>query len=304
MTVDLAALLGPSGVRPLRDVVTQVDASSVTRWLACGRLLRPLPGVLATPEAMGTWRGRATAAVTWSGGTLSGRTALTLWDLTGHPGARLHLAVGRRRNVPPVPDWLLPHRVDVPGRCVRDGLPVTPVAAALLETWGHAHGRSAVSGDLPVARAAVIGAVRRRQVPLAALQREVGRHPLLPGRRGLVELVDLIAGGCQSEFEIWGLRHLLDVPGLPPVQQQFALETRIGTIRLDAAWKRARLGVELDGAQYHRGPDQREYDLRRDAAALAEGWVTLRVSHRRAHAEPDVCRAEIAATHAARLGLA
>lgn len=221
VTVDLVALLGPSGVRPLRDVVTQVDASSVTRWLAGGRLLRPLPGVLALPAAMSTWRGRATAAVTWSGGTLSGRTSLALWDLTGHPGARLHLAVGRHHNVPPVPDWLLPHRVDVPARCVREGLPVTPVAAALLETWGHAHVRSAVDGDLVVARAAVIGAVRRRQVTVPGLRRELTRHPLLPGRRGLVDLVDLIAGGCQSEFEIWGLRHLLDVPGLPPVQQQF-----------------------------------------------------------------------------------
>lgn len=154
---------------------------------------------------------------------------------------------------------------------------------------------------MQVVRAAVIGAVRRRVVTVAGVRREVSRHPVLPGRRALLQLLDLVGGGSHSEFEIWGLTNLFDLPGLPPVRRQFPLATSIGTVHLDGALEPARLAIELDGAAYHRAPDQRERDLRRDAAVLAAGWATIRVGHRRAHAEPDVCREEIATAFWARL---
>ncbi len=300
MTVDLQLLLGPTGVRPVREVLAAVDASSVSRWVGSGRLLRPLPGVLALPRAVDTWRGRATAAALWSGGQLTGRTALTLWDLLDHPGARTHVAVGRRRHVAPVPPWLRVHRTTVPEWSVLDGLPVTTARRALVDAWGEAHSGAGSPDAVRVVRSAVIGAVRRRVASTAGMHRELARHPVVPGRRGLAELLDLVGGGSHSEFEIWGLTHLFDVPGLPVVLRQHQLETSIGTVHLDGALPEVALAIELDGAAHHRAPDQRERDLRRDAAVLAEGWATLRISHRRAHAEPEACRAQIAATFHAR----
>jgi hypothetical protein len=235
-----------------------------------------------------------------------------LWDVVASPGAMVHVAVGRRRNVAPVPGWLRPHRVEVTEWGVRDGLRVTMPARSVVEAWGHAHVRGAGPRDVELARAAVIGAVRRRIVAVRELRREVSRRPRLPGRADLCGLLDLVEGGCQSEFEIWGLRHLLDVPGLPPVEQQIAVETRIGTVHLDGGWRRVlvagtwrevRLGVELDGAAFHGAPDAREADLERDAATAAEGWLVLRIGHRRGHAEPDACRADVAAAFHSRLGV-
>jgi len=301
VAIDLAQLLGPDGVRPVREVLGEVDPGSVSRWVAAGRLVRPLPGVLALPDAAGTWRGRGRAAVLWSGGQLTARTALALWDVVGHPGARTHVAVGRGRHVPPAPGWLRVHRTAVPEWSVLDGLEVVTARRALVHAWGEAHASRGTPGAVQVARSAVIGAVRRRVVTVAGLRREVSRHPVLPGRRALLHLLDLVDGGSHSEFEIWGLTHLFDLPGLPPVQRQFRLATSIGTVHLDGALEPARLAIELDGAAYHRAPDQRERDLRRDAAVLAAGWATIRISHRRAHAEPDACRSEITTAYAARL---
>lgn len=294
MTIDLVQLLGPHGVRPVGEVLAEVDARSVSRWVAAGRVLRPLPGVLALPEAAGTWRGRSRAAVLWSGGRLTARTALAVWDLVGHPGARTHVAVGRSRHVPPVPDWLRVHRTVVEEWSVVDGVELVTRARALVDAWGEAHARGGAPGAVEVVRGAVIGAVRRRAVSVAGVRREVARHPVLPGRRGLLHLLELVDGGSHSEFEIWGLAHLFDIPGLPPVRRQFPLATSIGTVHLDGALESARLAVELDGAAFHRAPDRRERDLRRDAAVLAEGWATIRISHHRGHAEPEACRRDIA----------
>ncbi len=118
--------------------------------------------------------------------------------------------------------------------------------------------------------------------------------------------LELVRGGSHSEFEIWGLPHLLEVPGLPPVQRQYALRTAIGTIHLDGALPTARLGIELDGAAYHRSPDNWARDRRRDSAALALDWATVRIDYRRGLDDPQGARAEIAAAfhvRAARISL-
>lgn len=147
----------------------------------------------------------------------------------------------------------------------------------------------------------MIGAVRRGRVGADDLLSALVTRTRLPGRAVLVELVQLVGGGSHSEFEIWGLQHLLDVPGLPPVQRQYALETAIGTIHLDGALPTVRLGIELDGAAYHRSPDNWARDRRRDSAALALDWATLRIDHRRGRDDPSGARAEMAAAFHARV---
>jgi hypothetical protein len=66
-----------------------------------------------------------------------------------------------------------------------------------------------------VVRQAVIECVRERETSVAALRAEssvLGKHP---GRAELTALLDLVAGGCESELEIWGVTHVL--PGRPLV---------------------------------------------------------------------------------------
>lgn len=302
MAVDLAELLGADGARRSADVVGVVGAASVSRWVRRGRLLRPLPGVLVLPEQAGSWRTRAAAATLWSGGRLCGCTALYLSDLVVEPGPHVHVAVGPHRHVGPNrPAWLRVHVGPEPSGRTAQGLPVVGDVDALLTAWGHAHAGRGTAREVEVARGAVIGACRRRRVTVDQLRAALGVRTRLPGRRQLDELLGLIARGCQSEFEIWGLAHILDVPGLPPIQLQYALETAIGTIHLDGALPEVQLGIELDGAAYHRSPDNWARDRRRDSAALARGWATLRIDHRRAHVDPPAARREIEDAYYARL---
>ncbi|MGY1742290.1 MULTISPECIES: endonuclease domain-containing protein [unclassified Blastococcus] len=189
---------------------------------------------------------------------------------------------------------------DLPSRR-RAGLPVTPPARSVTDAWGTAQGGAGSAVAREAARAAVITAFRRRLVTAPELRRELARRPELPGRAALFDLLGMVAAGARSELEIWGMLHVTEVPGLPPCRRQHRVLFPHGHADLDAAWPEARLAVELDGAAFHGSPEQREHDLRRDAALAAAGWLVLRFSYRRLTREPDACRAQIAAVYRTRL---
>jgi hypothetical protein len=154
-----------------------------------------------------------------------------------------------------------------------------------------------------VAREALLRATRSRRATVRELMGQLDIRPELPGRDALTELLGLIAGGCESELEIFGVRHVLRVPGIPPCEQQYRMHLPFGPVRLDAAWPEVKLAVELDGAAFHGSPAARERDLRRDAALAALGWVVLRFSYRRLMREPEACRAEILAAYRSRVSI-
>jgi len=299
VAVDLRELLGPDGVARIADLAARTSSSSVTRWTATGRLLRVLPHVVVLPEDAGRWRTRALAAVLSTGGVLSHHSALSVHGLADEAD-RVHVSIGAGRRAPVRVRQVTVHRVTGLRGARVDGLPVTPVARTLVDAWGQAHSGSRGSRYPDVARAAVITAVRNRRAGVAAVRGELSRRPELPGRAVLRELLGHVAGGSQSELEIWGMRHVLDVPGLPACRQQHRVALPHGVAHLDAAWPEACLAVELDGAAFHGSAEARERDLRRDAALAAQGWLVLRFSYRRLTREPAVCRAEIAAVYRAR----
>ena len=143
-------------------------------------------------------------------------------------------------------------------------------------------------------RQLVIAAVRERTTPVVELRRESDRQPLHGGRAVLSELLDLVEGGCQSELEIWGVTHVLRIPGIPaPVQQHRVVLPDGRSAFLDAAYLGARVAVELDGARFHEGRAARERDMRRDSALAVVEWVVLRYSYQRLTQDPSGCRAEI-----------
>jgi very-short-patch-repair endonuclease len=176
-----------------------------------------------------------------------------------------------------------------------EGLAVTSVERSVVDTWGQ---------PLPLSRAdvraAAITAVRRRLCSARDVAYEVGRRPCLPGRAALMELVGLLADGCQSELEIWGCLNVLRAPGMPPFVQQRRVTVGGQTFLLDAAYDDALLAVEMDGAAHHGSRDQRERDIRRDALLATVGWQTLRFSFARMTQAPEACRRDIRAVHDAR----
>ena len=293
--------MGPDGVQRLAVLAARTSSSSVTRWLGAGRLVRPLPHVAVLPECAQRWRTRAVAAALSTDGVLSHHTALTVHGLAGEAD-QVHVSIDARRRAPGRVRQVTVHRVTELSGTRRDGLVVTPPARTLVDAWGQANSGKPGLRYPHVARAAVITAVRERRTGIAAIRRELDRRPELAARAALTGLLQLVAGGAQSELEIWGVQHVLDVPGLPPCRQQHRVVLPRGVAVLDAAWPEVRLAVELDGAAFHGSAAARERDLRRDAALAALGWVTIRFSYRRLTQEPAACRDEIGAAYRALLG--
>lgn len=295
---DLDRLL-PHGTARRDRVTRATSSSSVSRWIADGQLVLVHPGVLALADRRQEWMVRARAAVLWAGGPLSHLSAVAAHQLVPQPAGPLHVTVPAARW-PRGSDDVLVHRTTRPIPTVGvGGLPVVEAPRSLVDAWAWAAmaGRDQLAGrEVPVVRRAVIEAVRTRAVDVEEVRMESSRQRLHAGRRDLEELLVLIAGGCESELEIWGVLQVLHGPGLPPFVQQHPVRLANGRrVRLDVAWPDLRVAVELDGAAFHGSRDQRERDLRRDTALAVLGWVVLRFSYARLTRDPEGCRREIEA---------
>ncbi|WNV76936.1 DUF559 domain-containing protein [Geodermatophilus sp. DSM 44513] len=301
---DLAALLPHGSAR--RDRVTLATSStSVSRWLTDGDVVLLHPGVLALPDRAGEWPVRARAAVLWARGPLSHLSALAVHQLVPARPGPLHVTV-------PADRWprgavgVTVHRTTLTLETVGvNGLPVLDAARSLVDAWAWSctpRRNPRAASEVPVVRQAVIEAVRTRAVDVDDLRAASAQQQRHSGRRELVELLDLVAGGCQSELEVFGVLHVLRDPRIPPFVQQHRVALPTGrTVYLDAAWPRLRVAVELDGAAFHGSREQRERDMRRDTALATLGWVVLRFSYRRLVTDPAGCRREIEAVLRRRL---
>lgn len=218
MALDVGSVVGPDGWTTWEALTARVDRKTVARWTAAGTLVRLQPGVYATSAAATQWAIRVEAAVLSRGAVASHRTALALWGLVP-PGGPIHVTVEPARSNRPSAGVVL-HRAHDLRDAVRrvDGVPLTCVERTLVDTWGRPEGLT-----LPAVRAAAITAVRRRMCRPRDLATELDRRPQLRARASLVELVRLLAEGCQSELEIWGCLNVLRAPGMPP----FTLQHRV-----------------------------------------------------------------------------
>jgi very-short-patch-repair endonuclease len=293
---DVGSVVGPGGWTTWEGLIAQVDRKTVGAWTANGTLVRLQPGVYAASATARDWRVRLEAAVRTRGGVVSHGSALALWGLLEPDDGSVHLTVAHTRSGRGSPGVVL-HRSQHVDDAVRrvEGLPVTCVERAIVDTWGRPGrlSRAAV-------RAAAITAVRRRLCGPRELVYELARRPQLPARTALAELIGLLADGCQSELEIWGCLQVLRRPGMPPFRQQYPVAVLGERFFLDAAYDEVLLAVEMDGAAWHGSRQQREGDIRRDTLLATIGWQTLRFSYVRMTTSPDRCQQQIQQVHAAR----
>lgn len=295
MARDVAAVVGPDGWTTWEALTAQVDRKTVARWLTSGQLQRLQPGMYALPAVALDWRTRVEAAAHATGGVVSHRSALALWDLAP-PGGPIHLTVEIGRSGRGTPGIAL-HRTRELSDTIRrvDGLPVSCVERAVVDTWGAPAGLSRAE-----LRAAAITSVRRRLCQARQLFAEVERRPCLRGRGALLQLVGLLADGCQSELEIWGCLNVLRGPGMPAFTLQHRVEVAGQRFVVDAACEDVKLAVEMDGAAWHGSQNQRERDIRRDALLATIGSQTLRFGFRRLTSSAGACQRDIMAAYRAR----
>ena len=174
----------------------------------------------------------------------------------------------------------------------RRGLPTVRLDVTLIDCWE--------SGDSRFRRQPVIDAVRTRQVTATSLRDIALRSPRLRGRAELLQLLDLLDGGCQSELEIAGHLKVFTHRSLPTSRRQWPVIVYGQCYLLDVAWPELMLAVELAGAAYHGSRKQRERDVRRDAGLPAAGWQVIRVTHTRLSTDPAGVRTELAVIIGAR----
>lgn len=259
------------------------------------------------PGRAADWLVRAEAACLWAGGPLSHLSALMATGLVGPSAGALHVTVPVER-LPRGAAAVIAHRSQrrvVTVRCGR--LEMLEPSRSLVDAWSWSHAprrNSDAVKEAALVRQAAIEGVRTGTFRATTLKTESDRRPLHPGRQSLVGLLDLIASGCESELEIWGVTRVLPGPPQVPawIQQHPVRLDDDRWVRLDAAYLDARVAVELDGAAFHGSRTARERDLRRDSALAARRWLVLRFSYERLMRDPEGCRREIVAVVRSRLG--
>jgi very-short-patch-repair endonuclease len=108
---------------------------------------------------------------------------------------------------------------------------------------------------------------------LADVADVTSRFPLYPGAKALQSLLEVKGGPTRSEWEdafpAWCRRHQLPRPVMSAI---------VAGYEVDALFPEEKVIIELDSWEFHQGRDSFESDRERDAATLAAGFVTVRIT--------------------------
>jgi very-short-patch-repair endonuclease len=277
------------------ELVRRVGRVGADDEIRRGRLVAILPRAYVRPWDADDCALHESAALTSVGGdvALSHVTALRRLALPVPADLPLHVTAFQPRHPRGITGRLVVHRTLLPLRAVHfDGLPTVRAEVAALTSWPLLSG--------PEQRAPLIAAARRGLVSPGLLLELWDQMTWLRGRRQLGQLLTLLAGGCESELELWGYAHVFAVPGLDHAVRQRVVRCAERTYRLDMAYEEERVAVELDGRAYHSGREQWERDIARDLDLATLGWQTVRLSHQRLIGDVEGCRRSVAAVLAAR----
>ena len=237
--------------------------------LGRGELERVLPGCYVEAGASADWRRRALAACAhFDDAVISGEAAaaLVFWPrcpvivvevtranaVSNAPGFRWH-----RSSVPP--QWVM-----TVGR-----LRVTRPAWTAVDLCARLGGQ-------------VLDEALRTGVGLGDLWsafHDLGPRPGAAARRALL---------TDSRDEPWSegerlLHRLLRSAGLTGWRTNVA----VCGFRLDVAWIRFKVAVEVDGYEFHSGRETFESDRLRDQQLQAQGWAVARVTWRQLDENPE-----------------
>jgi hypothetical protein len=252
----------------------------IDRWLGAGRLVPLHRGVLVVGHRLLSIEGRWMAGVLAGGveAALCGAAATDHWELSGLARPKAHVAVASHHRSRPGLEF---HQRRLPAdeRTIHEGIPITTVARTLFDA------------------AATESPARLRQMIAIAESRGLADSPSLPellerypGARGTARLRTTLTdtfneGLADRELEL-RFAEFLDECGFPRPQKNAPVLVGGGrTLIVDCLWREAGLVVELDSRRHHADWEAAETDRARDAALLAVGLRTLRVTWRRLHHE-------------------
>jgi very-short-patch-repair endonuclease len=247
---------------------------AISHRIDAGNLIAVHAGVYAVGHEQTAAVARAAAAILacGPGAALSHSSAASLWGISKRWEFPLEVTVpGDRRR-----QGIRIHRsTTLTGKDIRRhlGIRVMSPARTVLEI--------APRLTEPVLTRAVNDARLSRQLRLTELDELLERMPRHPGAPLLKQFVNTRQAPTRSgwEDELTGFLERFDLP-------KARINTRVAGYEVDAVFDDERLIVELDGWETHQDRTSFENDRERDAATLAAGFVTVRVTWDRFHNDP------------------
>ena len=208
---------------------------------------------------------------------LSHRSAAALWGIAPPPTSGIDVLADSDRHARP---GLRVRRATLSAvdRTSCDGVPTTSVPRTLLD----------IAAVAPWALERALEESERLELfDLRAFEELISRSR---GRRGVRRLRDAIAAYrepafTRSELERRFLR-LVEEAGLPKP----SVNIWVAGHQIDVFWAEERLGVELDGYEFHRTRLSYEQDRRRDEELALAGIQVIRLTWRRLEEEVDLGR--------------
>jgi len=291
-------LAGSGGLATRRQLLERVPSVVLDGHIGRKNLTRVFPHVYRLRDGAEDEVTLMRAALVHAapGAALSHTTALHVWGLWKFERP-LHLTVDHDVRRAGASDLVVHRRLrfDPSSNQVveRRGLLVTTLARTIVDSWPL----------LPVhERRPLLLEITRQGLTTAGLVREaLTERPNIGGRRLLLQTLDLIEDGVQSELEVHGVLNVFRHRSLPRSVGQYRLLLSSGAVKLDRAWPEAKLAVELDGARYHTSAEDRRRDLARDRELAAIGWVVLRFTYADILRDPDGVRAKVLEVYLTRI---
>lgn len=254
--------------------------------VAAGLWIMVHRGVYRLAAAPVTDHGRLHAAVLAGGphALASHRAAGWLWALTERPAVEITVPHGTRCRA----HGVTVHRARSPGTAsLRDGIPVTNPLRTMIDL-------AAVLDDNTLTLALDKGVAAGLFTP-DAVHAELSRQrkPGRPGGPALARVLDLCGPISMRSPSVLqnAFARLLRRAGLPDAVPE--IEVLGGRYRIDYGYPDLLLGFELEGLEFHRGPQQVSHDHARRRRLTALGWTILVFTPDDVLRHPDEVAADI-----------
>jgi very-short-patch-repair endonuclease len=273
----IAALEQAGGFATRRDLIRGgVPKGQLAEAVRSGRAIRVRRGVYGLGLADGT---DAVAAAALSlRGAVSHDSAAVIWglEIVHRPGQ--HVTVSRNHSRAAFAGVAV-HRADLDAVEIRHGVRVTTPARTVVDCAKVLTLREAV--------VLIDSALRAGLVTCDELAEETGRvrGNNTPRVRRAVGMADPRCGSVLESM----LRVLLVLAGLPPEESQFVIrDQRLRFVaRVDFAYPKVRLIVEVDGFEFHRERADYRADRRKANAFSRVRWWLLRFTWEDVMMHPD-----------------
>ncbi len=275
MTDFLAHLAGHHGVFS-RNEARQLGLSDnqIAGLVRRREAVRTHPSAFRSTAHLRTWKSQARGAALSVDGVLSHRSAAALWGIDSFPFALVELTIPYSRSAR-IPGVKI-HRSKqyrFADEMVIDGLPVTGISRTVLDLAAVVSPRR-----LDQALDAVI---RQKLLEWPDLYEVLIRHSAR-GRDGCGKLRTMLEsryGDTSIPDSRWNRMVgtlLLDAGLVEPVYEHQVANQAGGFIaRVDLAYPKKKLAIELDSIRWHHNLDSFVADPRRKNALLLEGWRVL-----------------------------